>query len=723
MRFPLRLRVVALVTVFNLAVFGGGLLWVTTRINTERSQQAGTDRELVIERLQGLLERGETRIIPELLDWPRWSHYEDAQVTQLRDPDPAWRAGLIEDLERVARTGAVEFVPRGKVVPLYPSPRRGKVSIPFPPESLDLRIWIPGVGPHPLFVPAISRVVRQHIVLTVPQLEKRRRGAVWGSVFLPRRFLWPWQVPRHLIFTGLSPKRQRPFDAILAKSGYLRRAMTTARREARHREVEGGALMPLKNTEGEVFGAAFLPSRKIDPNDLWPWNWYHGDFRGWVWPFYFFQNAALYGLPEYGFGPPPLDAYGLHLNPLGSSHRDATFDQGGILTDLRDAARRNELLETDRGLAVPLRLANGELWGGVWLRPKPLPGYRTLLRELLPWFFATTVLLTLATFFGVHSLVLDPVRRLGRGARRLATGDLAARIPEVNRRDELADLVRSFNTMAGQVEGFNARMAEEVTIATAKARRAEGAAMTQRRLAATGELAAGIAHEINNPLGGMLNVVEALAREDLPPERREEYLTLLRGGLERIRTTVGGVLRLAPRETRTEAVSLVDPIVDALGLVQHRALNAGVRLVLEGLGGERDASGPCAIDPWRALPSVPGQANELGQAVLNLLVNAMDSVEDATAGEAAEVRIGLEATTDKLHLWIRDNGPGMDPNLLPRAADLFFTTKDAGRGTGLGLAIVHNVVGGHGGTIELRNQPGGGFRVDIELPLVVEPEP
>ena len=88
MRFPLRLRVVALVTVFNLAVFGGGLLWVTTRINTERSQQAGTDRALAIERLQGLLERGETRIIPELLDWPRWSHYEDAQVTQLRDPDP-----------------------------------------------------------------------------------------------------------------------------------------------------------------------------------------------------------------------------------------------------------------------------------------------------------------------------------------------------------------------------------------------------------------------------------------------------------------------------------------------------------------------------------------------------------------------------------------------------------------------------------------------------------
>ena len=79
MRVPLRLRVVALVTAFNVAVFGGGLYWVTTRVSSERQQQLEVDRELVIERLQGLLERGGDEVVREVLDWPRWARYEDAQ--------------------------------------------------------------------------------------------------------------------------------------------------------------------------------------------------------------------------------------------------------------------------------------------------------------------------------------------------------------------------------------------------------------------------------------------------------------------------------------------------------------------------------------------------------------------------------------------------------------------------------------------------------------------
>lgn len=719
MRLPLRLRVVLLVTAFNVVVFGSGLYWVTTRLNHEQEQLVSTDRELVIERLQGLLERGEQGVVREVLDWPRWSRYEDAQVTQLRDPDPAWRLGLDEDLERVARTGEVEFLPRGKIVPLYPAPRRGPSQVRFPPEHWDGRLFIPGTHMlYPLAVPAYAKLVRERVYWTVPRLEKQLRGPVWGAAFLPRRFMWPWEVPRHLVLLGLSRTRQRPYDDYLTRSRYLRRAMETVIREARHWEIEGGALMPMTNLEGEVWGAAFLPFREINPRNLWPWNWYDGDFRGWMWPWYFFNNASIYGLPEFGFGPPPIDAAGLRLNPLGSAHREANFDQQRILADLQAAARGDEWVETERGLAVPLRLASGELWGGVWLRPLPMPGARALLHELLPWFLGTTVLLTLATFFGMQTLVLEPVRRLARGARRLSTGDLGTRIPEVQRRDELADLVRSFNAMAGQVEGVNARLEDEVAVATRQARDAEGAAMTQRRLAATGELAAGIAHEINNPLGGMLNAIETLSRAELDAERREQYLALLQGGLERIQTTVGGVLRLAPRETRTGPVSLVDPIGDAIGLVRHRAESAGVLLLLEGRGGEREASAPEAYEPWRGLPPVQGQANELGQAVLNLLANALDSVEETPGG--GEVRVGLEVEADVVHLWIKDDGPGMDPKLLPRAADLFFTTKEAGRGTGIGLAIVHNVVGGHGGTVQLHNRTRGGFRVDIELPLATE---
>src|SRR5262249_31029633 len=161
---------------------------------------------------------------------------------------------------------------------------------------------------------------------------------------------------------------------------------------------------------------------------------------------------------------------------------------------------------------------------------------------------------------------------------------------------ERADLIRQFNAMATTVQGFNTTLEREVARATEKARAAEAAAMTQRRLAATGELAAGVAHEINNPLGGLLNAAESLASEDLSEAKRSQYQALLHGGLERIQATVGRLLRLAPRAARPQPIVLLQPVherdrvehgleeddrlrpivllqpvLDAIALVQHRA--------------------------------------------------------------------------------------------------------------------------------------------------------
>src|SRR5439155_14452704 len=119
--------------------------------------------------------------------------------------------------------------------------------------------------------------------------------------------------------------------------------------------------------------------------------------------------------------------------------------------------------------------------------------------SLFPWFLVSTLVLTLGTFWILRRYVLDPVGELARGSERLASGQLSARVPEPARLDELSDLIRRFNAMAATVQGFNERLAREVEVATEQVRRAEATAMTQRRLAATGELAAGVAHEINNP--------------------------------------------------------------------------------------------------------------------------------------------------------------------------------------------------------------------------------
>jgi len=406
-----------------------------------------------------------------------------------------------------------------------------------------------------------------------------------------------------------------------------------------------------------------------------------------------------------------LQPQGVFLNPLGSARRAAGFDRHAALEDIAAAIDRGARVQGGSGSAVPIFDPAGKLWGGCWYRLEAATETGPLVASLVPWFLLSTLLLTFGTFTMLRRFVLAPVEELARGAERLAAGELSARLVEPDRRDELSDLIRRFNAMAATVQGFSATLEREVARATEHARAAEAAAMTQRRLAATGELAAGVAHEINNPLGGLLNAAEALANEKLPPEKRSQYHALLHSGLERIQVTVGRLLRLAPRQAKPQPISLAQPVADATALVQHRAaqLRIAIELTCEGRA-ER------AEERARALPPVMGELNELAQAVLNLLVNALDALEDAHVPNG-RIQVDLRRDGGDLVVSVADNGPGVPAGELPRIADAFYTTKEVGRGTGLGLTIVHNVAASHGGRVELFSPPGAGFRAELRLPV------
>jgi signal transduction histidine kinase len=399
-----------------------------------------------------------------------------------------------------------------------------------------------------------------------------------------------------------------------------------------------------------------------------------------------------------------MRAKGIDLNPVGVAHRPAGFDREQALRAIRRAMDAGEAVATLGGRAVPILVKQG-VWGGLWYRAKSQAvDYRAVLRELLPWFALSTLLLTGATFFALRRMVLDPVAQLAEGARRMRSGDFGVRLDVPTRRDELAELVRSFNAMSSTVESFNQRLSEEVRVATEKARTAEALAMRERRLAAMGELAAGIAHEINNPLGGLQNAVEELRRAELAPARREQYLELLARGLARIGETVHRLRRFTPRDAPFEPVDLAAVSRDALELVQHRARRLGVEL---------------ALASEENLPAVPGIRNDIGQAVLNLLVNALDALEDGGSREphGPRIELALRAAADGVHLTVRDNGPGVAPELLDRLGDLFYTSKEVGRGTGLGLALVHSTLQRHGGHVRIESERGRSFQVELHFPL------
>lgn len=401
--------------------------------------------------------------------------------------------------------------------------------------------------------------------------------------------------------------------------------------------------------------------------------------------------------------------FGVSLNPVGAERRGLRPTRQVLLAALSGAIETGEPVEVAGGRALQIRDSAG-VWGAFWYRMPTAPVIESdMFGKLFPWFLVSTLLLTGGVYLLLARLALEPLQRLSRGVRRLEAGDLGARIEVGSAAPELDDLMRGFNAMAAEVEGFNARLEDEVERATLAAREAEQAALVQRRLAAMGELTAGIAHEINNPLGGLLNAAEALNREDLEPDRRARYLELVTGGLQRIRDTVSGLLRFTPRETAAGPVDLVMVARDSLALVRHRSETLGVELVLS-VDGQVQAEGGAA-DPSVV---VHGSRNELGQALLNLLGNALDALEEGGKGGRVEVR--LERAAARVLITVADTGPGVAPDVLERAADLFFTTKEVGKGTGLGLGIVHRIVDAHGGTVRLESEPGAGFRVSIELP-------
>ncbi len=406
-------------------------------------------------------------------------------------------------------------------------------------------------------------------------------------------------------------------------------------------------------------------------------------------------------------------ARGALLNPLGADRRPADWDGAGVLRAVAECTRELRPVTAAGGVAVPIYGNDGEVWGGAWFVLRDLQVVQGVGSTLLPWFLGSTLLLTAGTFLLLRRHVLVPVERLAHGAHGIAEGRAGVRVAVPPRDDELAELVRAFNSMAERVEGHRAELVQAVADARDETRRAEAAAMTQRRLAATGELAAGIAHEINNPLGGLLNAIEALETGALPLEKRARYFQLVRSGLERIQATVGKVLRLTPRTGGRAPWNPATPLSDALALVAHRAASQGVELACVHAGGsttDRDAG----AQAWSALPTMHGEPHEVAQAVLNLLVNALDALEGRPRG-----RIEVRARVDgpDLVLEVVDDGPGVDEAELERVADLFYTTKDPGRGTGLGLAIVHGVAKEHGGRVELWSRPGEGFRATLRLPI------
>ncbi|HEX5138731.1 MAG TPA: ATP-binding protein [Planctomycetota bacterium] len=319
------------------------------------------------------------------------------------------------------------------------------------------------------------------------------------------------------------------------------------------------------------------------------------------------------------------------------------------------------------------------------------------LRQAYILFGSGTILLIGATFLVLRRLVLRPLEQLSEAARAVAEGKPPPDVPRPRANDEVGNLVDGFNRMAQEVHEYQTRLEERVLDALSRAKAAENRLVVAQRLASTGTLAAGFAHEINNPLGGVLNALRRLREGELAPDRRAEYFDLVFDGLDRIRTIVERMLHFAPRRREPSDVDVADACRRAAGLASHRAERRGITL---------------EVRADRPVTGVVGDAQELTQAILNLVLNAEDAIPE---GQAGTVRLEARREGAEAVVEVTDNGVGMDPVTAGQCVDLFFTTKP--EGTGLGLAIVQFIVTEHGGTMDIRTEKGKGTTVLMRLPI------
>lgn len=303
------------------------------------------------------------------------------------------------------------------------------------------------------------------------------------------------------------------------------------------------------------------------------------------------------------------------------------------------------------------------------------------------WLFAGVALITslLLANIGARKLA-HPVCRLAEHLKRYADGDYQQRIEPHGLR-EISALATSFNYMADTLE--HAREERD---------KAQHMLLQSAKLASIGQMAAGIGHEINNPLNNILSLSKLIDRGLAGgSERVHGDLASLREEALRASDIVKGILNFARQVPPHYAPFEVGTwLENTLALVRQEAKDKGVRLRWECADGQ----------------TAEGDRSQLQQALINLLLNAIHA-----SPRGAEVSVMARAVDDRLDIAVRDHGPGIAPEVLDKVFDPFFTTKAVGEGSGLGLSISLGIIERHGGTLHVGNHAEGGVTATIMLPL------
>ncbi len=290
--------------------------------------------------------------------------------------------------------------------------------------------------------------------------------------------------------------------------------------------------------------------------------------------------------------------------------------------------------------------------------------------------------------------VVEPIRKISDATVRIAGGEFGTPVPD-DAPEELAELAGALRRMGVALDEYRRRTADQLASlerANDELRRAQEALVRSEKLAGVGRLAAGLAHELGNPLAAVRGYLELVVSS--PEADNDELLRRTQTEVERMHRLLRNLLDYARGEGSAPGpVRVQELLAEARTTVEHQAGFRGVEVTARADGGL----------------VLRGEAAKLHQVLVNLLLNA------AAAG-ATHIDMEATAAADGVHLRVRDDGHGISPEHRTRLFEPFFSTRPPGEGTGLGLAIALRIVEQCGGRIEVESRPGAGATFTLVLP-------
>jgi signal transduction histidine kinase len=312
---------------------------------------------------------------------------------------------------------------------------------------------------------------------------------------------------------------------------------------------------------------------------------------------------------------------------------------------------------------------------------------RTLLGRLLLIALGLLVLMAIVGRFWARRIV-RPVERLSDATRKIGQGRFDIQV-DVTSRDEIGALAGSFNQMADELKTREQKLEE-----------AHAQLIQSEKLAAFGQLGAGIAHEVKNPLAGILGCAQLSLMEVEEGTPLHENLEIIEKETARCRTIIDNLMKFARQEKAMfESTEINEVVRDACAIINHQLELQQVKIVQ---------------DLAQQLPEIQGNSNQLQQVLMNLMINAQQAME----GDPGKVIVSTRRNeAGQIEIVVSDTGPGIPEAIQSKLFEPFFTTKPTGKGTGLGLSVSFGIIRDHQGEISVQSEPGRGTDFIIRLPV------